>query len=868
MISIILPIYNEEKYLERCIKSVLAQTYRDIEVICVDDGSTDSSKEIIEMFVKTDSRVKAIYKPNSGYGNSVNRGIEAASGEYIGIVETDDYIMDYMYEKLYSLSEDGTVDVVKGNFWDCYDQPDGTITKVVNQERANMPEVEKSFTTREYPQILWGHPSIWTGIYRKAFLQKNNIHLEEVKGGGWVDNPFFFETLCCAEKIRWTKEPLYCYRKTNAASSSTGYDLAIPFERMIDNLNVLKKHQYNDEEILKFAYARSLMYLCGVLEEKTYVEKQDYARSYMRQMLEKVNPNVIRDDFNLNDRKNYLKYISPLPDLMPSQGKVLIYNWLPFDNPGGVGGGVTIYCRNLIDALLRYRPDITVYFLSSGWSYDMKKKEPFLRSVPNVFGERCRSFEIVNSPVPAAVEMLQKNPSAAFENEDLKTLFEKFLENNGPFRAIHFNNIEGLSLDVFSLKEQYPDTKFIYSVHNYIPFCMTGFYFERDRHCICHPDHTGEECSRCVKASAERHFKQEMIERALFNIHDGNHFNENEWAEALGFDRLDNVQSPELFKEFEDRAKAAINSHIDTILAVSDRVKELAIQNGIDADKIHTDYIGTRIADFQVGQSTADPEKDYFRVVYLGNVLDYEEKGYPFLIDALEKMDKKHASGIDLVLTMTTAGKDAELKKRLRAFHSVTITHGYSHSDLPSILKGAHLGIVPVLWEDNLPQIAIEMVAFGVPILCSRAGGASELCDSDKFSFESGNTEEFLEKLTNFEDHREKLAEYWKHHGGLTTMKQHLESLEQYYGLPPKEDAAISVEQYSRLLEENQFLYEHIDLTSGQSIEIARLQKELEKKKKQRDYYGYIISETRKSKTYKIGRAITALPRKIREMMR
>jgi len=867
MISVILPIYNEEKYLESCIKSVLSQTYQDIEVICVDDGSTDSSKDIIEKYVKADSRVKAIYKKNSGYGNSVNRGIEAASGEYIGIVETDDYIMDYMYEKLYSLTEDGTVDVVKGNFWDCYDQPDGTITKVVNQERENMPDVDRSFTIREYPQILWGHPSIWTGIYRKQFLQANNIHLEEVKGGGWVDNPFFFETLCCAKKIRWTKEPLYCYRKTNAEASSKGYDLAIPFERMIDNLNVLKKHQYNDEEILKFAYARSLMYLIGATQEKNYPERIDYARPYMQQMLGEINPDVIRNDFNLNDQKNYYRYLSPLPTLMQAKAKVLIYNWLPFDNPGGVGGGVTIYCRNLVEALLRYRPDITVYFLSSGWAYDMKKKVPYIRSIPNCFGDRCRSFEIVNSPVPAAVDMLHKNPSVAFESEELKGIFRDFLTENGPFCAIHFNNIEGLSFDVLSLKEELPETRFLFSVHNYVPFCMTGFYYQRNRHCICRPDHTGEDCSRCLRMTEERHFRQEMIQRGIVNIHDGNIIPEDEWVEALGFDRLDQYPSAEVYADFEKKAIAAINTNMDVILAVSDRVRKLSVENGLTAEKIHTDYIGTKIADFQVSCSTA-PDDEYFRVVFLGNLLDYEEKGYPFLLDSLEQMDRTYAKDIDLVLTMTTADRDQEVKKRLALFHSVEIIHGYSHRDLPVILKGAHLGLVPVLWEDNLPQIAIEMVAYGVPILCSRAGGASELCTSDQFSFAAGNTKEFIEKLTYLEEHRVALAEYWEHHSSLTTMQKHIEKLQQYYGLPEEEDTTISVEQYGRLLEENQFLYDHIDLSGEQNAEAARLQKELEDTQKQRDYYGYIISETRKSKTYKIGRAITAIPRKIRELMR
>ena len=89
-VSIVVPIYNVEKYLRQCLDSVVNQTLKEIEIICVDDGSTDSSPEIIQEYVEKDNRVKVISKPNSGYGNSMNRGFDMAEGEYIGIVESDE----------------------------------------------------------------------------------------------------------------------------------------------------------------------------------------------------------------------------------------------------------------------------------------------------------------------------------------------------------------------------------------------------------------------------------------------------------------------------------------------------------------------------------------------------------------------------------------------------------------------------------------------------------------------------------------------------------------------------------------------------------------------------------------------------------
>lgn len=868
-ISIIVPIYNEEKYLENCVKSVMKQTLDDIEIICVDDGSTDASVQQMDQFALEDSRIKVIHKPNSGYGNSMNRGLAAATGDYIGIVESDDYIVPEMYEKLYALTENGTVDVVKGNFWDCYDEKDGSITKVKNRERSNMPDVEAAFILREYPQILWGHPSIWTGIYRRAFLLENHIQFQEEKGGGWVDNPFFFATLCKAKSIKWTQEPFYCYRKTNAASSSSGYNLRLPFDRMMDNLRVVEENHYTDEETLKYMYARALMYLCGATQEAHYAYNEDYTRPFMQAMLKKMNPDVIMDDFNVWDQKTYLKYLSPLDTLMPKTTKILIYNWVPFDNPGKVGGGVTIYCKNLIETILRYRPDVQVYFLSSGWAYDVTTTKCYFRRLSNVFGDRCRSFEIVNSPVPAAQDMLFYNPEFAFENEELKDVFSDFIQKNGPFSNIHFNNIEGLSLDVFDLKKEYPETRFVYSMHNYVPICMTGFYFRRDKHCNCAPDHTAADCGKCIDRDDNRKIRTQMVNRAKVNIPDVDRYNDDRWALKFGFEKLDLIRDESLLYEYTVRAKRAINENMDIVLAVSDRVRALAEENGIDPKLLRTSYIGTKIASYQVGYSTA-AEREYFKVAYLGSHLDYEEKGYPFLIDSLAELDEEHAGEIDLVLTTTTWGRDEWLQDKLKNFHSVEIIHGYTHADLTNILRGVQLGIIPVLWEDNLPQVAIEMVALGVPILCSSAGGASELCSSEKFRFEAGNQKEFLDKLTYFTEHRDEVKEYWDNHKGLVTMKMHFDELAEIFDLPEAPEATISIEDYSNLLAENEFLYRNFNgnqnvAVNGVSMEeVDRLRRENSDLHNRVEDLQYRLDETWKSKSFKIGRAITTVPRKFR----
>ena len=116
-ISILVPVYNVEQYLEKCLDSVIRQTFADIEIICMDDGSSDASGDILDQYADKDERIRVVHKKNSGYGNTMNQAIALAKGEYIGIVESDDYIADNMYEQLYQLAECYKVDFVKSDFY-------------------------------------------------------------------------------------------------------------------------------------------------------------------------------------------------------------------------------------------------------------------------------------------------------------------------------------------------------------------------------------------------------------------------------------------------------------------------------------------------------------------------------------------------------------------------------------------------------------------------------------------------------------------------------------------------------------------------------------------------------------------------------
>ena len=120
-VSVIVPIYGVEKYIHQCIDSILNQTLEDIEILLIDDGSKDNCPAIIDEYAKQDSRIKAIHQENGGYGKAVNNGLSKATGEYIAIVEPDDFIEQNMFEVLYDDAKQNDVDVVKGPYYDYSD---------------------------------------------------------------------------------------------------------------------------------------------------------------------------------------------------------------------------------------------------------------------------------------------------------------------------------------------------------------------------------------------------------------------------------------------------------------------------------------------------------------------------------------------------------------------------------------------------------------------------------------------------------------------------------------------------------------------------------------------------------------------------
>ena len=144
-ISIIVPVYNVEKYLPQCMSSIMNQTYRNLEIICIDDGSTDGSGDILERCAQDDGRIKVVHKANAGVGAAMNDGLRMAVGNYIGIVESDDYAERNMFETLLRIACREEADYVRSDFWLVSDE--GRMPK--NLFRGVGIETGKVFSERE-----------------------------------------------------------------------------------------------------------------------------------------------------------------------------------------------------------------------------------------------------------------------------------------------------------------------------------------------------------------------------------------------------------------------------------------------------------------------------------------------------------------------------------------------------------------------------------------------------------------------------------------------------------------------------------------------------------------------------------------------
>lgn len=224
-LSVIVPVCNVEKYLAPCLESALNQSLTDIEIICINDGSTDSSLDILRKFAAKDARIIIIDKANAGYGAAMNDGLRMACGEYIGILESDDRVCEDAWQTLFDLASENNLDLVRGSYFQCQNGEDTYFDTNRRADRAcpkDLPDPPfyEPFKPLDHPRCFWINPCIWTGLYRREFLIDNDIWFNETPGASYQDTGFAFKTWTMAERAMVTEIPVIHYTIDNEGSSS------------------------------------------------------------------------------------------------------------------------------------------------------------------------------------------------------------------------------------------------------------------------------------------------------------------------------------------------------------------------------------------------------------------------------------------------------------------------------------------------------------------------------------------------------------------------------------------------------------------------------------------------------------------------
>ncbi len=213
-VSIVVPSLNSISYIRECIDSILNQTLKDIEILCIDANSTDGTLEVLKNYEKKDKRLRVIISDKKSYGYQMNLGIKEAKGEYLGIVESDDYIKTNMYERLYEIAKKNDCEVVKGDFY-ILESNKGKYSKITPIDFLYNQII--SFKT--HPNIFNFQSINPIGIYRLDLLRTNQIKLNETPGASYQDNGLWFQIFALHKSIYFINEAFYMLRRDNPNSS-------------------------------------------------------------------------------------------------------------------------------------------------------------------------------------------------------------------------------------------------------------------------------------------------------------------------------------------------------------------------------------------------------------------------------------------------------------------------------------------------------------------------------------------------------------------------------------------------------------------------------------------------------------------------
>jgi glycosyltransferase involved in cell wall biosynthesis len=472
--------------------------------------------------------------------------------------------------------------------------------------------------------------------------------------------------------------------------------------------------------------------------------------------------------------------------------RILYYNWVPLFDSLKRGGGVRIYQEGLIQRALEEGHQVT--YFSAGVRYNLLRKGlRAVRSTRHPGSASIREFEIINSPIMSpSYHQFGREPSKEELAAYCSFLIE-FINENGPFDVFHLNNAEGIPFSLFYDRSCLKIGKVVISLHNYQLLCQQVNLWHAERVACTNYQH-GRRCLRCVTPPS----RLEVLAACTF--HDLIAGAVDEGSKAHGFlfhiySRVKGVarrmlhakrrlarslsrpaisvepprteMNAAMFRRHRHEAVAMVNSGIDVATAVSHRVAEIFLSAGVSPSKLEVKYIATNFASSFSRQAAkhravrrSEVSSGRLHIAFLGYAR--RDKGFFFLLAALAALPAQAKRRIKVTLAARGVGQHANLiEKSLRGFAGRRVIDGYAHSELKSLLDDIDLGIVPVVWEDCLPQVAYEFVGNNVPILAANMGGAPELVGPAEFIFKAGDCADFAKRLTSILGSPLSLQKFW-----------------------------------------------------------------------------------------------------------
>lgn len=300
-ISVIIPVYNAAGFLPRCLDSILQQELQDIEIICINDGSTDASEQVISEYAGRDDRIKLISQPNKGAAAARNAGIKTAKGKYIAFIDADDFFSPGLFKLFTEKNAQNDVDIFMFN---------GTITDHNQQTKQYFysnaifkPEVSENDAVdySHFANFFYGNQSICNKIYRTDFLRENNILLNE--GTIFEDTLFYFVTVINAKKIKFTYTPYYNYIFNGQSVTNTiganAFGLFEIFDAMENEAKKQGLWEFFRYALFQLEYEKFIETLSKT-EEKIRPELFERAKNYLKERITELDPNIYARLVNIN----------------------------------------------------------------------------------------------------------------------------------------------------------------------------------------------------------------------------------------------------------------------------------------------------------------------------------------------------------------------------------------------------------------------------------------------------------------------------------------------------------------------------------------------------------------------------------------